>query len=66
MGYYKKMLLLAEEGNRDAILQIAEMHREQKQYQQAINWYSKINKSKEIEELTALIKDKDAYEDDIF
>ena len=66
MGYYKKVLMLAEEGNRDAVLQVAEMYRERKQYKQAINWYSKIGKTKEVEELNELIINNNTYEDDIF
>lgn len=67
MGCWKSIKMLAEEGNRDAVLQAAEMYRSRSQYPMAIHWYSKIGKTKEIEELTKLIADSSSYaEEDIF
>ena len=66
MGYYKSLITLAEEGNRAAILQVAEMYRDKERYQQALHWYSQINKTKEIEELTKMLNGSNCYEDEIF
>ena len=64
MGYYKKILLMAEEGDRDAMLKVAEEYREKWDLKKAIYWYGKLNKTKEVEELKALLVV--ATDEDIF
>lgn len=54
MGIYKRLLTLAEEGNRDAIAKVALHYRERGDLKAAIYWYGKVGKAKEIEELKAL------------
>lgn len=64
MGMYKRILILAEEGDRDAMLKIAEGCREGRDLQRALYWYGKLNKTKEIEEIKASLAED--TEEDIF
>lgn len=66
MGYYKKLRILAEEGNRDAMFQIAQVYREREHYANALFWYSKVGKTKEVEEMTKRLVVTSVYEEDIF
>lgn len=68
MGYYKNLLILAEEGNRSAILQVAEWYRDRYMFKQAITWYKQINHTTEIKILNNLIAAESSYgeEDAIF
>jgi len=63
--------MLAEEGNRDAILQIAEMYENRASYPMALYWYRQIASKTiaikdKIKELASLINENQSYEEDIF
>ena len=67
MGFYKKILMKAQEGDRDAILIAANCCRERGQLHTALFWYSQIQKGKEIAEIKLLLANKKyEEEEDIF
>ena len=65
MGVFKKILLMAEEGDRDAMLKVAQEYREKWDFKKACYWYGKLGKTKEVEELKALLV-TDTDDDDLF
>jgi hypothetical protein len=67
MGYYKKILMLAQEGDRDAILTVANFCRDRGKLHTALFWYGQAHKTKEIAKIKALIASKKLEEEeDIF
>lgn len=57
MGYYKNLLICAQEGDKEAIRTIAQDYEMKKDYKQAIKWYSDISDNTSIKRLEKLLKE---------
>ena len=66
MGFFKKLAMLVEEGNREAILVAAELSRASNPHT-AILLFEKLGKDKEAQKIREELKIKNSYvEEDIF
>jgi len=66
MGYFKAISIRADEGDREAMLVMADSFRELGNYRQAMYWYGKLKKEKECEEMKSLLEVYNNEEEDIF
>lgn len=64
MGFFKKLSLLVEDGDRDAMNLAAELCRDGGNFQRAIQLYDKLGKDKEAQEIREILKAKETYEED--
>lgn len=51
MGYFKDLLIRAEDGETEAMKTIAELSEKNKNYKEAIKWYNRLNNHKKVKEL---------------
>jgi hypothetical protein len=64
MGFFKKLALLVDEGNRDAMAMAADQCRHGGNLHKALQLYSRLGKDKEAQEIRELLKTQNTYEED--
>jgi len=57
MGYYKNLLIEAQEGNKEAIKTIAQDYEAKQDYIQALKWYKDISDNSSIKRIESLLKE---------
>jgi hypothetical protein len=57
MGYYKNLLIDAQQGSKEAIKIIAQDFERKKQYELALKWYSDISDNASIKRIEELLKE---------
>lgn len=64
MGFFKKLALLVDEGNRDAMAMAADQCRLGGNLHKALQLYDRLGKDKEAQEIRELLKTQNTYEED--
>jgi hypothetical protein len=64
VGFFKKLSLLVECGDRDAMTLAAELCRDGGNFQKALQLYDRLGKDKEVREIKELLKAQNTYEDE--
>jgi len=64
MGFFKKLALLVDEGNRDAMTMAADQCRLGGNLQRSLQLYEKLGKYTEAQEIRELLKTQNTYEED--